>query len=423
VIVDTRILEGFKMTEIGPLPEEWGLVKLGNVATIIMGQSPPGKTYNTRGDGVPFLQGKAEFGTISPRHNRYTTKPLRIGRKGSVLISVRAPVGDVNIADIDYCIGRGLASLSLNKGANSFLFYLLDFHKNKVEREGFGSTFRSINKSRLQNLEIPFPPLPEQKQIVFVLSIVQQTVEKTQSVINAARKLKESLMKHLFTYGPVSIDEVEKVVLKETETGLIPEEWEVVKLSEMGKVLMGQSPRGESYNVDGIGFPLINGPAEFGDQFPKISKWTSTPTKICERGDILFCVRGNTAGRLNFSDSRYCIGRGVAAICRRDGNSETLYMFYFLEKEAQNILRLATSGGSTFPNLTKVQLRNLAVPFPSISCQRKIANILSVLDQKIEAEQTRKKALEELFKALLSNLMTGKIRVTRLEVPHDQTWR
>ena len=88
-----------------------------------MGQSPPGTTYNETGEGKPFLQGKAEFGEVNPTNIKYTTDPKKIAPVGSILMSVRAPVGDVNIADIEYCIGRGLAAISLKNGDNQFLFF------------------------------------------------------------------------------------------------------------------------------------------------------------------------------------------------------------------------------------------------------------------------------------------------------------
>jgi type I restriction enzyme S subunit len=407
---------GFKETEIGIIPEDWEVVKLGKTAIIIMGQSPPSETYNTLGKGTPFLQGKSEFGDISPNPVKYTTNPIKIARRGSVLISVRAPVGDVNAANMDYCIGRGLASIFLRNGDNLFLMFLLYFLKNEITKKEHGTTFKSINKSELNNLHVPLPPPLEQKQIAYVLSTVQDTIEKTEAVIHASKELKKSLLKYLFTYGLVSIQEKEKVVLKETEIGIISKEWDVMKLEKVSEILMGQSPQGKFYNIDSNGLPLINGPADYGNKFPKITKWTSTPTKICKKGDILFCVRGNTVGKLNISDAKYCIGRGVAAIRSKDRTSETLYIFYFFEKEKHNILQLASSGGSTFPNITKTQLKNLLLPVPNFYVQQKVVKILSLIDNKIHTEQNKKSALQQLFNTLLNNLMTGKIRVNHLEV-------
>ena len=109
------------------LPFEWRIHKLKDVASITLGQSPPSSTYNLQGVGPAFLQGKAEFGDVFPSPVKWCSQPQRIAKKDSVLISVRAPVGDVNIAEDDYCIGRGLASIYGNERLNNwYLFYYLD---------------------------------------------------------------------------------------------------------------------------------------------------------------------------------------------------------------------------------------------------------------------------------------------------------
>jgi len=163
----------FKDSPIGRIPKEWEVVRLGDKSyfEIIMGQSPPSSSYNKKGKGAPFLQGKAEFGSIFPSCVQYTTKPLKVTTTGSILVSVRAPVGDVNIADRDYCIGRGLASVkpNLEKVNNYFLFYLLSHMKPKMEGISGGSTFKAISKQYLQDFPLPLPPLPEQQRIVQIL--------------------------------------------------------------------------------------------------------------------------------------------------------------------------------------------------------------------------------------------------------------
>ena len=90
--------------------------------------------------------------------------------------------------------------------------------------------------------------------------------------------------------------------------------WEIKNLGEVSEIIMGQSPEGVSYNIEGIGSPLINGPVEFTEKYPVKIKWTSKPTKFCQVADILFCVRGSTTGRMNIANDTYCIGRGIAAI-------------------------------------------------------------------------------------------------------------
>ena len=214
-------------------------------------------------------------------------------------------------------------------------------------------------------------------------------------------------MQRLFTYGPAA----DPVPTKETEIGEMPEHWDVVRLGNLAQIVMGQSPSGSFYNQSGNGIPLINGPAEFGDKFPIIAKWTSQKTKVCQIGDILLCVRGNTTGRMNIAKDVYCIGRGVAAIRGTSELSYTDYLSFLLEHKNSEIFNIAVAGGSTFPNITKSQLDGLRVMSPSLIEQQQIAGVLSAADRKIAAEGQRKAALQELFKSMLHQLMTGQIRL------------
>ena len=113
---------------------------------------------------------------------------------------------------------------------------------------------------------------------------------------------------------------------KRTEVGVIPEDWKNVRLGDVAEVIMGQSPAGNTYNKNGLGTPLINGPTEFTDKYPIKIQWTTQPTKLCKPEDLLLCVRGSSTGRINIADDEYCLGRGVAAIRGRD-NSDTRSSF------------------------------------------------------------------------------------------------
>ena len=209
------------------VPKHWDVVKLGEVCNIVMGQSPPSATYNDKGVGMPFLQGKAEFTELFPIPKKYCTKQLRVSAKGSILMSVRAPVGDVNLADRKYIIGRGLSTISLRRGNNRFLFYLLLHSKKKIEAKSFGSTFKAINKSTVYDFEIPLPPLPEQRAIAHVLRSIQEAKAARQREIELERERKAALMDYLFSHGTKGEPR------KQTEIGEIPESWEVVRLNEI----------------------------------------------------------------------------------------------------------------------------------------------------------------------------------------------
>lgn len=141
------------------IPEGWNGVKLSDIASITMGQSPDGASYNESGDGVIFFQGATDFNWRFPSIRQYTTKPNRFAKKGDILLSVRAPVGDINIADNACCIGRGLAALNSRDKFDSFLFYVMKYFKTVFNRRNSeGTTFGSITKDGLYSLLLAYPP-------------------------------------------------------------------------------------------------------------------------------------------------------------------------------------------------------------------------------------------------------------------------
>jgi type I restriction enzyme S subunit len=193
----------FKNTEIGRLPKNWEVVKLSDkeLAELIMGQSPPSSTYNREGKGLPFLQGKMEFGDIYPSPIMYCSQPIKIAEPNDILISVRAPVGDVNIAPYRLCIGRGLAAIrfNLNRTSHWFYFYYFQKIKNFLENLGKGSTFKAISKEDLENLKVPYPPLCEQQKIGEILSTLDKRLEIERKEKAKLERIKQGLMYLLLT--------------------------------------------------------------------------------------------------------------------------------------------------------------------------------------------------------------------------------
>ena len=142
----------------GIMPDDWKKVELGDIANITMGQSPNGESYNEDGIGTVFYQGRAEFGSRFPTRRLFTTEPKRMAKKNDVLMSVRAPVGDINIAYETCCIGRGLAAIQSKYNFNSFILYTmysLKQHLNMFNSEG--TVFGSINKNDTANLPVLMP--------------------------------------------------------------------------------------------------------------------------------------------------------------------------------------------------------------------------------------------------------------------------
>ncbi|HFC8471543.1 TPA: restriction endonuclease subunit S [Neisseria subflava] len=140
------------------IPKGWEVKSLNQVADIVMGQSPDGASYNLEQEGTIFFQGSTDFDWRFPNVRQYTTSPTRFAQKGDILLSVRAPVGDLNISSFECCIGRGLAALRSKSGNNSFLFYVMKYFKTVFERRNTeGTTFGSITKDDLHSLKLVAP--------------------------------------------------------------------------------------------------------------------------------------------------------------------------------------------------------------------------------------------------------------------------
>ena len=144
-----------------------------------MGQSPPGESYNVEGKGTLFFQGRAEFGQYFPTPNLYTDQPKRLASKGDILMSVRAPVGDINIAIDDCCIGRGLAAIRSNVGCQSYLHYLIDSMKSDFDQyNGTGTVFGSINKNEMNSIMMCVLDPVSMKECDNILSKVDATIRQ-----------------------------------------------------------------------------------------------------------------------------------------------------------------------------------------------------------------------------------------------------
>lgn len=171
------------------IPAGWAVKTLSQIADITMGQSPAGETYNDNGIGTLFFQGSTDFGWLFPTPRQYTTSPARMAKKGDILLSVRAPVGDMNIANADCCIGRGLAALNSKSGSDGFLFYVMKYFKQVFDRRNAeGTTFGSMTKDDLHSLQVvcPEPELlkrydgivSEYNKMIFTRSLENQDLIK-----------------------------------------------------------------------------------------------------------------------------------------------------------------------------------------------------------------------------------------------------
>ena len=388
------------------LPEHWKVIRLGDVCNIVMGQSPPSATYNDEGVGMPFLQGKAEFTELFPIPTKYCTKQLRISPEGSVLMSVRAPVGDVNLADRKYIIGRGLTSISLKHGNNRFLFYLLSHNKKKLQAKSSGSTFKSINKTTINDFGIALPPLPEQRAIAHALQTIQEAKFTRQREIALERERKAALMDFFFSHGTKGESR------KQTEIGEIPENWEVVSLGNCCyKPEYGYT---ESANDSPVGPKFLR----ITDIQNDVVNWEKVPYCVCSEetkekyllktGDIVIARIGATTGKSYIIDNcpETVFASYLIRLRAKDNLLPTFLAQYFRTNNYWRQIDQSKGGrlkgGVNIPILTR-----LVLPFPPFSEQQEIAETLQACDTKIAALEQETVRLDELFHAMLDELMAG----------------
>jgi type I restriction enzyme S subunit len=301
---------------------------------------------------------------------------------------------------------------------SKYIFYRLLFSKELLESKGTGTTFKQINKETVVTFLIPLPPLPEQRAIAHVLRTIQRAIEATERVFAAARELKKSLMRHLFTYGPVPPAEAESVPLKETEIGPLPVHWQVVRLGEVTEKTHQIDPRRRPdwrfkyVDVSAISSELlrIQYYSEYlGKDAPHRAR------KVVKANDVIFATIRPCLKRIaivpdsldgHIASTAFCVVR-----CKPD-LADSHFIFSAVSTDGFVERVSANQRGSSYPAVTDKNVLQQYIPLPPLSEQQRSAEILQVVDAKIQAEENRKAALQSLFKSMLHRLMTGKVRLS-----------
>ena len=318
--------------------------------------------------------------------------------------------------DTDYLFASFLTAFKPKDDSDilpDYFFRWLSSHvvQERITSVSEGTTgLGNLDIRYLRNMDIHFPEKNEQTAIANILSRVDEAIAAVQGSIAAAERLKKSLMQNLLTgrMKPDGTLRKEEEFYMDEKFGKVPKGWHWGKLSEVAEIIAGQSPQGEFYNDEGVGTPMLNGPTEFTDEYPIPVQWTTKVTKQCQKGDILFTVRGSSTGRMNFADQEYCIGRGLAAIRpKHDGNIQFLY--YTLTRICEMILAEAKGAGTTFPNVSRGDLLKKVILIPTN--QNEIIQPIVEIACLIKSKQQKITILERLKKSLMQNLLTGKVRV------------
>lgn len=373
---------------------KWPMVKLCDVCSINMGQSPESSSYNENSDGIPFYQGNADFGELYPVVRFYCNAPTKIAQKNDLLISVRAPIGALNIATEKCCIGRGLAALTVHSGTDiKYLYYVLIIKRDEFNQRGTGSTFKAINKQILCEMKIPLPPLEEQRRIAATLDTVSEILKLRKVQLAELDDLVKSQFIEMFG-DPV----------------MNPMGWTIEPLSDHLKIIGGYAFKSTGFlekgipvlrigNINAGSFRDVN--LVFWDYDESLKRYLLYP------GDLVISLTG-TVGKDDYGNvcvlgseySRYYLNQRNAKL----ELSKTLNKNYIvaLLKVPEVKARLTDiSRGVRQANISNSDILNLEVPVPPISLQNQFDAFVQQVDKSKFEIQKGLEEIETLQKALM----------------------
>jgi len=417
-ILENEVIDVIKSLSLKT--ERWPIYKLGNpdLSNIIMGQSPRSSTYNKEGKGIPFLQGKAEFGEIYPDFKLFCSDPIKVAIKGDILVSVRAPVGDLNISSKKCCIGRGLAAIRNNKVAlyNLYLFYLLKLYKRFIESISTGSTFKAIKKSDIENLEIPLPPLPEQKKIAEIILTVDLAEKKLDEVIKKNAILRKGMQQKLLIKG------IGNSEFKNSDIGIIPKHWKSIELREVINLKSGNYFKYSEFEENGIKCLKIDNVGFGNITWDSVSYLPKDyvllyPDLVLRPNDIVIALNRPIInnklkiGILKREDSPSILYQrvGKLEIINRNVNPRFLYFVISGNQFKKEISKYLI--GTDQPYIRTPIFLKIKIALPPLSEQNRIVEMLNKNDQKKELLKLKKENLTNIKKGLMNDLLTGRMQV------------
>lgn len=422
-----KVKEGYKMTELGEIPEKWYISKLSELAQIKRGASPR-PINNTK-----WFSEKKNVGWIRISDVTKTKKYLnsteqylsdegvaksRLVRPNDLIMSICATVGKPIILNIDACIHDGFIlfdDLNNNKIITDYLYYLLQKKEEEFKGMGQTGTQANLNTNIVGSTLIAIPTIEEQKKIALILSIVDEQIDNVDELIQKNKELKKGLMQKLLTKG------IGHTKFKKTEIGEIPEEWEVKVLGELAQFIgSGVTPKGGENVYKDSGIPFIRSQNVYPNRLilenvafiDEVQHEKMKRTEVVER-DVLLNITGASIGRCTDVPVGFNKGNVNQHVCIIRLNEYANERFISTTINSPLVKKQIDSfnGGSSREGLNFQQVRAIKIGVPKIKEQLIIATIISEVDNKIEEYENKRQKLEELKKGLMQQMLTGKIRV------------
>ncbi len=413
----TRAMKDSGIEWIGQIPENWNISKLKNFNKIIMGQSPSSEDYNLDNIGFPFLQGNADFTNLYPKERVYTKSATKFSKPLDILFSVRAPVGEKNIANKRYAIGRGLCAICPMSHIMKYVWYFLDVVKKELDSISSGSTFDSVSVAEIKNACYVFPEITEQQKIADYLDKrcekIDTAIDNQKQIIEKLKEYKQSLITETVTKGLNP-----NVKLKDSGIewiGSIPEHWEIRKLSRLFKERKCKNTGMKEHNVLSLSYGKIK-KRDIENNMGLLPESFET-YNIVIPGNIVLrltdlqndhrSLRTGLVKEVGIITSAYVTMERIMDI-DEDYYHKLLHTFDIM-KGFYNM------GDGVRQSLKFNELNKLLLPQPPLSEQKEIAEYLdkkcNQIDEAIKQKEETISKLEEYKKSLIFECVTGKKEV------------
>ena len=407
--------------------DRWAVRELSEVTDVTMGSSPKSKYYNEDGDGIPFFQSNNEFGERYPQHDRWCSNPRKIAQEGDLLMTIRGTyVGQMNIADRESCIGRGLAGITPGEKVNGeFLFQQLNQIEPFVKSIAIGSTFDSISSAEINSLEIDLPPLSEQRKIATVLYTVDRAIEKTEKIITQSERVREGITQDIFTTGYYDHSEYSDVRLGPVKTSA-PKDWSIKSIPDYFEIIDGDRgknyPSGSDFSDQGYClFLSATNVTEEGLKFEETEFITQEKDEELrkgklKRGDVIMTTRG-TVGNFGLYDEsvdydNVRINSGMVILRPKDSISTVKYYYHLFRSGIFQRQINATSYGTAQPQTSVTDIKKMGILEPSENEKNHIYRLIENIVSEIQTQKEYRNQLQQMKRGLMQDLLSGIVRTT-----------
>jgi len=367
--------------------------KLEEIVDVTMGQSPKSEYYNTEKNGYPFLQGNRTFGFKYPTFDTYTTVMTKFAKAGDVIMSVRAPVGSLNITPVDMCLGRGVCSLRMKNGNQSFLFYMMKYYVSHLIKKESGTVFGSVNRNDINGLEVDIPEdIEEQKKIARYLEMIDDKIELNNAINNNLEQQAQAIFKTEF------------LSLK-----ALPSGWRQATLIDIADYLNGLAMQKYRPSGNEIGIPVLKIKELRQGCCDNNSELCSPNIKneyIIHDGDVIFSWSGSLL--VDF----WCGGiSGLNQHLFKVTSSKYDKWFYYAwtKHHLDHFIYIATDKATTMGHIKRDELAKAEVFIPHEADYRRIGALLQPIYDLIISNRIENKRLALLRDTILPKLISGKL--------------